>query len=387
MASEPSVLPDVLDGLPDEADYDTVCAALMATERGRRFLAEYAERNRHADTQTLVAAIARVEAAVRGDPVPEPILVSSGDLAEIATAIDRIEAEITAAQSGDMATLIERIQDIAFVLHERPIEATLCDALDGAIREIASTNMAAESMHRATELLRALSRRVKDMMPPAPAEGAVDVSPAAPTSIADLAKADHKTLAQAVADFAATLPALAEIPRPVSVESAPAGEAAAPAEAAPGANVTAPPDGAGQGADQISPPDSSETILDQAFESDTFVRSENLPEDSPRSTEARVGAPVEILSSAELPSGGLLPKQDYLREAVAGPEEDPADLFEPLPVPTPVTAPAVAVTAPQSLPMPPRVAPALRGAPRPAVNDPLAAVRALSEEELQALFS
>jgi hypothetical protein len=66
MPNEPLALLDILSGLPDEADYETVYAAVMASERGRRFLTEYANRNRQADTQMLVGAIARVEAAIRG---------------------------------------------------------------------------------------------------------------------------------------------------------------------------------------------------------------------------------------------------------------------------------------------------------------------------------
>ena len=48
MPNEPLALLQILAGLPDEADHDAVHAALMATERGRRFLTEYADRNRHA---------------------------------------------------------------------------------------------------------------------------------------------------------------------------------------------------------------------------------------------------------------------------------------------------------------------------------------------------
>jgi hypothetical protein len=71
MANEPLALSEILARLPDEADFDAACAALMATERGREFLAEYARRNRQADTQMVVSALARVEAAVRGEPAPQ----------------------------------------------------------------------------------------------------------------------------------------------------------------------------------------------------------------------------------------------------------------------------------------------------------------------------
>jgi hypothetical protein len=55
---------------PADADYATIYAALAATERGRRFLAEHAGRSRTADTDSLLKAIARLEAAMhsRQDP-------------------------------------------------------------------------------------------------------------------------------------------------------------------------------------------------------------------------------------------------------------------------------------------------------------------------------
>jgi hypothetical protein len=46
---------------PSEDEYQTFCAALSASARGRAFLAEYARRHRGADTETLLAALARLE--------------------------------------------------------------------------------------------------------------------------------------------------------------------------------------------------------------------------------------------------------------------------------------------------------------------------------------
>ena len=136
MPNDPLALPQILAELPDEAGYDAVHAALMATERGRRFLTEYADRNRHADTTAIVGAIARIEATLRGDGPPRAD--ATGDLMEIAAAIDRIEAALAAGTTPapDISAAIERLLDIAFMLHERPVEATLCDGLDAAIREI-----------------------------------------------------------------------------------------------------------------------------------------------------------------------------------------------------------------------------------------------------------
>ena len=166
MPNEPLVLSQILAELPDEADYDAVHAALMATERGRRFLTEYADRNRHADTTMVVSAIARIEATLRGEGPPRAD--ATGDLMEIAAAIDRIEAALSAraTPAPDISAAIERLLDIAFMLHERPVEATLCDGLDAAIREISDATMRSESTaagsREAAELVRALAGRVRE---------------------------------------------------------------------------------------------------------------------------------------------------------------------------------------------------------------------------------
>src|SRR5260370_4375047 len=79
-----------------EADYDLIEAAVMETGRGRWFLAEYARRNRHSDTMTLLGAIDRLEAAIRGEPHAQ-----SGDrirphFVRIAKAIPRPKPHIPA---------------------------------------------------------------------------------------------------------------------------------------------------------------------------------------------------------------------------------------------------------------------------------------------------
>jgi hypothetical protein len=57
-------MPESCPALNDE-DYDTICAAVMETERGRRFLSEFARRNRNADTTLVLSAIGRLAAFVQ----------------------------------------------------------------------------------------------------------------------------------------------------------------------------------------------------------------------------------------------------------------------------------------------------------------------------------
>src|SRR4029079_10607267 len=79
-----------------EADYEGIEGAVMETARGRWFLAEYARRNRHADTTMLLKALDRIEAAVRGERSVEPVDRIRFDLIEMSKAIARTKTEIAA---------------------------------------------------------------------------------------------------------------------------------------------------------------------------------------------------------------------------------------------------------------------------------------------------
>ena len=50
---------------PSEADYDEFCSTVMASVRGRWFLAEYARRHRNADTEAALSALRRIEDNIR----------------------------------------------------------------------------------------------------------------------------------------------------------------------------------------------------------------------------------------------------------------------------------------------------------------------------------
>ena len=170
---------------------------------------------------------------------PQP----TNELTGIAAAIERVEALLTTGgPAPEGADAIERIADIAFVLHERDVEASLCDALDAAVRELGNANAArhANVLHvrQAAELLRELSQRVADMIallqvstPPAANDTAT--TEAAPQkgepATAELPTGDNALddeipreglfgaelleddeFARAVAELAASLPALAQ---------------------------------------------------------------------------------------------------------------------------------------------------------------------------------
>ncbi len=242
MSNDPLAVSEAWPGPPDEADYEAFCAALLATERGRRFLTEYASRNCAPTTRTL------------GDP-PLQSPSRSRDLAELAAAINRIKAEIAtsdAPESNGLAAA-ERIQDIAFALRERDVDAALCDALEAALREIgvafALNEAATERARKSADLLREHAGRISDLIAlwvagdrtGPPAAEAVTVPPVPETAISQVAEAladraapppvalfetkvaEGENFAPAVAALATALPTLAD---PSALESGPQSEAA-----------------------------------------------------------------------------------------------------------------------------------------------------------------
>ena len=64
MPAETIARPSALSGAPDEDDYQAFCQTLSASERGRALLAEYARRNRGADTEQLQLAIEQLQSVM-----------------------------------------------------------------------------------------------------------------------------------------------------------------------------------------------------------------------------------------------------------------------------------------------------------------------------------
>jgi len=82
---------------PNEAEYNAVYAAVTATERGRWFLAEFANRNRKADTDLILAAIARIDEAIRAGAAPRAAVAREAALAAAPAAI----APVRSAGGGE----------------------------------------------------------------------------------------------------------------------------------------------------------------------------------------------------------------------------------------------------------------------------------------------
>jgi hypothetical protein len=101
-------------GAPDEADYHAFCTALSESARGRAFLAEYARRNRNADTRPLLSAIERLQVSLVADPAaPAEVLVKQklrALLDDITTAQNEIEASVMAIRTAKLADLIAMVE-------------------------------------------------------------------------------------------------------------------------------------------------------------------------------------------------------------------------------------------------------------------------------------
>jgi hypothetical protein len=175
-----------------QGDYDSICAALMQTERGRWFLQEYARRNRSADTQILLAAIERIEAVVCAQRNKQVQPGFRSDLLEMAEAITRTRAEVAEIrsdaasrpesarpdgeaspvprppQSRDVFATAERIRDVTWAMRGHGFDPSTCDQLE----ELAAAILSASSLrdptdHRASklnEVLHYLEHRIDTLL-------------------------------------------------------------------------------------------------------------------------------------------------------------------------------------------------------------------------------
>lgn len=129
--------------VPGEADYDAIREAFMETARGRWFLAEYAKRNRTADTSLVLEAVTRLEAKFAAEK-QGPTLSLIATLGAIcsavrqakATAIEampRVETDetLTGARNGTRI-----VREIAWTLRECGADTRICDLLDTQVKAI-----------------------------------------------------------------------------------------------------------------------------------------------------------------------------------------------------------------------------------------------------------
>ena len=178
-----------------EHDYEAIEAAVMETSRGRWFLAEYARRNRAADTVQVLDAIARLERHVAGERTAQDIERVRFELVEMAEAISRTKSEIavlkpaegvqsrfeeatealdsivrtTERATSDILEAAEQIQEAAWTLREMDsADVKMCDELDRRATDIYTAcsfqDITAQRTIKVVHVLRYLEGRINAMI-------------------------------------------------------------------------------------------------------------------------------------------------------------------------------------------------------------------------------
>jgi hypothetical protein len=129
---------------PREEDYEAISDAFMETSRGRWFLAEYARRNRNADTRMVLDAVARIEEnlAAQSQPASDHLLADA--LAAIRDAVEEARTSASVASGGSaleqaLAPVrrgVRVIREISWRLREIGADGRICDLIDSQVSAI-----------------------------------------------------------------------------------------------------------------------------------------------------------------------------------------------------------------------------------------------------------
>jgi hypothetical protein len=171
------------------ADYDAIEAAVMETARGRWFLTEYARRNRHSDTTTLLRALDRIEQAMTRDRPGHDTTRLRRELLDMSDVIARARRDVATSVAEvaggapaspdrafddmleaadradtDVFNAAERVQEAVWSLRDGRADAETLDELNRQALEIyRASNHHALTTNRARSLvsvLRLLESRI-----------------------------------------------------------------------------------------------------------------------------------------------------------------------------------------------------------------------------------
>jgi chemotaxis protein CheZ len=179
-------------GLAEE--YAALEATLRGTPLGRWFLAEYARRNRTPETQLLLDAIARLEAAVLKPQRQGGLTSVLAELMEMSEAIARTRREIaqirpphqsdkhltsaseeldqiveaTEKATSEILSAAEDVQELAWTLRESGIAVELCDRLHQRAIDIYTAcsfqDITGQRTGKVVRALRLLEQRINAMI-------------------------------------------------------------------------------------------------------------------------------------------------------------------------------------------------------------------------------
>jgi hypothetical protein len=117
-----AAVPDSPSEAPNEEDYRTFYAVLSASGRGRAFLAEHARRHRGADTEAVLAVLARLESLLRSRQANDENL--RGELRTVLGTIRAGRSELATSALPARAAGLARLLDML----ERRLETLVDDA-------------------------------------------------------------------------------------------------------------------------------------------------------------------------------------------------------------------------------------------------------------------
>ncbi|WP_066501859.1 hypothetical protein [Bradyrhizobium macuxiense] len=410
---------------PSEEDYVAIREAFMETSRGRWFLGEYAKRNRNADTRMVLDAVARIEEslsaqrqaaadAFRDEQLEQALSALRGAVEAVqASAIAAIDELSFEQRLAPIRKGVRVIREISWRLREIGNDGRICDIMDSQASAI-EAGVAQVSFDEAKGVLDAafasLARRLAEF------KTAEAVAPAAEPALAEAPVAETPVAETPVAEAPVAAPA----PAPAAESARPDGTVA---EVAAAHDVTATP--SVEAAVAEVPPQPVEDALAKA---EAALAEAEAAELARVSQEAAANAEDEaVLDLIAIEMGASDPIEDdeatlvaemraaeamATEPAMAAPVLEMAMAAEPAPAqsPAPVTAPQPAAElqvaeAPLS-PAPPQIdaetapAPAanvslgstiiasgLVKKPNAAANDPLAAIRRMTQAEKIAFFS
>lgn len=178
----------------DDEEFGRIESAMGESARGRWFLQEYARRNRSADTDMLLSAIERLEGVVTSERQTVHVERVRGDIMDMAQAIARTKAEISAISAPDhdhsrlnvasvaldaivrateratseILSAAENVQEAAWTLREAGSDGEICDALDRDATQIYTAcsfqDLTAQRTARIVQTLRYLEERLAAMI-------------------------------------------------------------------------------------------------------------------------------------------------------------------------------------------------------------------------------
>ena len=182
---------------PSEADYEAILAAVMETGRGRWFLHEFAQRNRHAETRGVLTAIQKIEGLLRAqggniaEAPPHPAanqivtaiaraqeMVATSSGSEDAHAFDNVVQSLETAQVR-MRGVYTRLRDAAAALREEGGHSRICNDLDRQVRDLDAGCAQIEDASGDIRILTAVLKEIESLAGEAPMPASTAPAPEA----------------------------------------------------------------------------------------------------------------------------------------------------------------------------------------------------------------